>query len=89
MAHRIGHEESQEVGRVPSSITVLLSSTWLGVEMEARELRKKIQGAMAHCVQRRLTKRCLYSQDLKYLVQTSDKVLVHMCASVWRNFTVA
>ncbi|CAE7876743.1 unnamed protein product, partial [Symbiodinium sp. KB8] len=34
----------------------------------------KVKGAMELCNKRRLTKKCLYSQEMKYLVLVSDKV---------------
>ena len=38
------------------------------------EIRATISGAKEYCSKRKLTKRCLYSSDIKYLVQTSDKI---------------
>ena len=37
-------------------------------------LRKKVAGAIAYCSKRKLTKKCLYSGDVKYLVLVDDKV---------------
>ena len=34
----------------------------------------KVKGAIELCTKRRLTKKCLYSQEMKYLVLVTDKV---------------
>ena len=39
-----------------------------------RLLRKKVAGAMQHCQAKKLTKRCLYSGETKYLVLVKDSV---------------
>ena len=42
-------------------------------------LRKKVQGAVAHCDKQKLYKKCPYEGVRKYLVQTSDKVECLSC----------
>ncbi|CAE7339006.1 unnamed protein product, partial [Symbiodinium sp. CCMP2592] len=57
--------------------TCLVGYEWL-TEREMRENHKwdeiTIAGAKEYCQKRKLFKKCLYSPDLKFLVQTSDKV---------------
>lgn len=41
--------------------------------------RTKIAGAVAYCKGKRLTKKCLYENKTKYLVQVSDTVQHLVC----------
>ncbi|CAE7228167.1 spp-11 [Symbiodinium microadriaticum] len=57
--------------------TCLVGYEWL-TERQMRDIHKwdenTIAGAKEYCTKRKLVKRCLYSADSKFLVQTSDRV---------------
>lgn len=46
-------------------------------------LRNKVKGAVAYCTAKRLTKKCIYEDETKYLVQTVDSVEHQGCIFVF------